>query len=190
MRFRFVLPLAGLLVAGLLLASSQLRDDAPARTFHQDVAGPVDPPVVLVRSADRVPRPWADRAAAVRGVDEVVYVRRGQTLLQRVTNTSGQVVQTLCLAYAIPVDTLVAEPRAYASMLPARPGASVAQLRPGEAVLTQSAALRRGIDVGDKLEFAGGKLYVGAVLDDGMLNGAEMLIARREAGVQPRAALL
>jgi hypothetical protein len=75
-------------------------------------------------------------------------------------------------------------------MLPPRVGAQVAQLQAGEAVLTESAALRRSVDVGDSLEFAGGKLYVGAVVDDASLNGAEMLLAKPEAGVQLRAALV
>jgi hypothetical protein len=75
-------------------------------------------------------------------------------------------------------------------MLPVRARVAVAQLRPGEAVLSESAALRRGVDIGDTLEFAGGTLYVGAVIDDSMLNGAEMLIATAEAGVQLRAALV
>src|SRR3954447_7986639 len=190
MRSSLLLPLAGLMVAGLLLAYSALRDDGPARAFGEQIGAPVAPPVVLVRSGDRVPAAWSSRAAAVPGVDEAIYVRRGQVLLQRVTRTSGEVVQQVRPGYAIPVDTLVAEPRAYASMLPGRARASVEQLRPGEAVLAETAALRRGVDVGDSLQFAGGKLYVGAVVDDASLNGAEMLIARPEAGVQLRGALV
>jgi hypothetical protein len=189
-RASLLLPIAGLMVAGLLLAYGQLRDDKPARASGEAVGAPVEPPVVLIRSGDPVPRGWADRAASVPGVEQVVYVRRGQTMLRRVTTTSGEVVQEVRRGYGIPVDTLVAEPRAYASMLPGRAAASVSQLRAGETVLSQSAALRRGVDVGDSLEFAGGKLYVGAVVDDASLNGAEMLLAKPEAGVQLRAGLV
>lgn len=178
------------MVAGLLLAYGQLRDDKPARASGEEVGAPVEPPVVLIRSGDPVPRRWADRAAALPGVEQVVYVRRGQTMFRRATTTSGEVVQEVRRGYGIPVDTLVADPSAYASMLPARAAASVAQLRAGETVLSQSAALRRGVDVGDALEFAGGKLYVGAVVDDASLNGAEMLLSKPEAGVQLRAALV
>ena len=190
MRSSLLLPLAGLMVAATLLLYPALQEDGPARASGKDVGAPVDPPVVLIRSGDPVRAAWADRAAAVPGVDDALYVRRGQTLLQRVTRTSGEMVQEVRRGYAIPVDTLVAEPRAYASMLPPRVGAQVAQLRPGEAVLTESAALRRSVDVGDSLEFAGGKLYVGAVVDDASLNGAEMLLSRPEAGVQLRAGLV
>jgi len=190
MRASLLLPLAGLMVAGLLLTYSALREDGPARASGQEIGAPVDPPVVLLRSGDRVPPGWAARAGAVPGVEEVLYVRRGQTLLQRVTRTSGEMVQQVRPGYAIPVDTLVADPRAYASMLPGRPRGAVEQLRAGEAVLGEAAAVRRGVDVGDSLEFAGGKLYVGAVVDDASLNGAEMLISRPEAGVQLRGALV
>jgi hypothetical protein len=190
MRLSLLLPLAALMVAGLLLGYSVLRDDRPARASGEEVGAPVDPPVVMVRSGDRVPAAWASRAAAVPGVEDAIYVRRGQTLLRRVTRTSGEVVQQVRPGYAIPVDTLVADPAGYASMLPGRAAGAVAQLRPGEAVLTESAAIRRGVDVGDTLEFAGGKLYVGAVVDDASLNGAEMLIGSAEAGVQLRGALV
>src|SRR5215211_1309322 len=190
MRSFLVYALAAVMVAGVLVAYSQLRDEGPARASGRSIGAPVDPPVLLVRSGDRVPASWAERAAGVPGVDAVVYVRRGQALLTRVVDTTGQVLQTVRPGYAIPVDALVADPGAYASMLPGRAAAAVAELRPGEAVLSQSAALRRRVDVGDTLEFAGGKLYVGAVLEDGMLNGAEMLLSQPEAGVQLRAALL
>jgi hypothetical protein len=190
MRSSLLLPLAALMVAGLLVGYSALRDDGPARAFGEQIGAPVDPPVVLLRSGDRLPAAWASRAAAVSGVDEVIYVRRGQTLLQRVTRTSGEVIQQVRPGYAIPVDTLVADPRGYGSMLPSRPRAAVEQLRPGEAILAETAALRRGVDVGDTLEFAGGKLYVGAVVEDSALSGAEMLIGEPQAGVQMRGALV
>ena len=190
MRSSIVFPLAALMVAALLVGYSQLKEDGPARASGKEIGAPVDPPVVLIRSGDPVRPRWAERAAAVPGVEEAIYVRRGQTLFRRATRTSGEVIQEVRRGYAIPVDTLVAEPGAYASMLPGRAASAVAQLRPGEAVLTESAALRRGVHVGDSLEFAGGKLYVGALVDDASLNGAEMLLSRPEAGMQVRAGLV
>jgi hypothetical protein len=190
MRSSLLLLLAAAMVAALLVVYDQAQDDGPARAAGEEVGAPVEPPVLLIRSGDPVRASWAERAARVPGVDQALYVRRGQTLLRRATKTSGEVVQEVRRGYAIPVDTLVAEPGAYASMLPPRAAAPVDQLRGGEAVLTVSAALRRGVDVGDKLEFAGGTLYVGGIVDDGSLNGAEMLLSRPEAGVQLRAGLV
>lgn len=187
MRSSLVLLLASAMVAVVLFVYGQSQDDGPARASAEDVGAPVDPPVLLIRSGDPVRRSWAERASRVPGVDQAIYVRRGQTLLRRVTRTSGEVVQEVRPRYAIPVDTLVAEPEAYASMLPGRTAGPVSQLRAGEAVLTESAALRRSVHVGDRLEFTGGTLYVGAVVDDASLNGAEMLLSRPEAGAQLRA---
>jgi hypothetical protein len=191
MRSSVVLLLAAAMVAALLAAVSLTdEDDFDGGAVAADVGAPVDPPVVVLRSGDRVPADWAERASAVPGVDEAIYVRRGQAPLTRVVRTSGEEVQTVRPGYAIPVDTLVADAPSYASMLPARARDAVAQLRPGEAVLGESAALRRSVDVGDTLEFAGAKLYVGAVVDDASLVGAEMLIASPQAGVQLRAGLV
>ena len=121
MRSSLLLLLAAAMVAALAVRlRTALRDDGPARASGEDVGAPVDPPVVLIRSGDPVQAAWADGPPSVPGVDEAIYVRRGQTLLRRVTRTSGEVVQEVRRGYAIPVDTLVAEPRAYASMLPGR----------------------------------------------------------------------
>ena len=185
-----VLLLAAAMVAVVLLVYGQGDHDGPARASADDIGAPVDPPVVLIRSGVPVKRSWAERASRVPGVEQALYVRRGQALLQRVTRTTGDVVQEVRRGYAIPLDTLVAEPEAYASMLPRRAASAVAPLRPGEAVLTESAALRRGVDVGDKLELAGGTVYVGGLVDDASLNGAEMLLSRPQGGVQLRAGLV
>jgi hypothetical protein len=87
MRSSVLLPLAALMVAGLLVGYSALQDDGPGTASAEAIGAPVEPPVVMVRSGDRVPAAWASRAAAVPGVAETIYVRRGQTLLQRVTRT-------------------------------------------------------------------------------------------------------
>ncbi len=106
-----VLLLAAAMVAVLLLVYGQGDDDGPARASADDIGAPVDPPVVLIRSGVPVKRSWAERASRVPGVEQALYVRRGQTLLRRVTRTTGDVVQEVRRGYAIPLDTLVAEPQ-------------------------------------------------------------------------------
>src|SRR5688500_13545438 len=71
------------------------------------------PTVVSVRRAQGVPDAWAARAASVRGVERVVRVRRGQALLRRSADADGRVADQVRSGYAIPLDTLVADPRAY-----------------------------------------------------------------------------
>ena len=191
MRSSVVLPLAVLMVAATVLASAALRDEGGAAPAIDTAApAPVDPPVVLIRSGRRVTPEWARRADAVPGVESVAYVRRGQTMLRRATDADGRVVQTVRAGYGIPVDTLVADVREYASMLPGPAASVVARLRPGEAILSSSAALVRGVDDGGVLAMSGGRLRVAAVVEDPILNGAEMLIARPDAGIQLRAALV
>ena len=188
MRSSLVLPLAALMVAAAVLGSAALRSDLAAP--EPSVPAPVQPPVVMVRSGLAVTPEWAGRAEEVPGVDDALFVRRGQALLRRALDAGGEEVQRVRRGYAIPLDTLVAPAAEYAAMLPATARAAVERLRPGEAVLSETAALLRGVDRGATLAFDGGDLRVAAVVDDGALNGAEMLIGRPEAGVQLRAGLL
>ena len=123
----------------------------------------------------------------MRGVARVVRVRRGQALLR--STADGRTVARVRTGYAIPIDTLVASPRAYASMLPTDVRGAVESIGAGEAVLSRSGAALRRVGRGAELSLAsGGRLRIAAVVDDVDLNGAEMLVARRGAGVETRAA--
>lgn len=176
----------------------QRPDDVRSAAFEERTPGPrrpsVDAPapsrvpiVVMVRRAQGVPASWTRRARKARGVRRVVRVRRGQALLRRTVN--GRVVQSVRGGYAIPIDTLVASPRAYASMLPADVRGAVGHLSPREAVLSRSGSRLRRAGRGARLTLAGGAtLRVAAVVDDAHLNGAEMLVARSGPGVETRAA--
>ena len=145
------------------------------------------PPVVMVRRAQGTPAAWTERAEGVRGVARVVRVRRGQALLRRTVD--GRTVERVRPGYAIPIDTLVASPGSYASMLPDDVRGAVASTGPGEAVLSRTAAALRGAGRGADLFLAGGRrVRIAAVVDDVHLNGAEMLVARRGPGVETRAA--
>jgi hypothetical protein len=141
----------------------------------------------MVRRAQGVPAAWVARASGVRGVARVVRVARGQALLRRTVN--GRVVESVRSGYAIPIDTLVASPRRYASMLPADVRRIVAAVGPREAVLSTTGARLRRVGPGAVLQLSGGgRVRVAAVVDDAHLNGAEMLVARRGPGVSTRAA--
>jgi len=168
-------------------AAFEERTPGPRRPSLETPAPSRVPPVVMVRRAQGVPASWARRVRGTRGVVRVVRVRRGQALLRRTVN--GRVVQAVRSGYAIPVDTLVAAPRTYASMLPADVRGAVSHLSPGEAVLSRSGARLRRTGRGARLTLAGGTtLRVAAVVDDAHLNGAEMLVARSGRGIETRAA--
>ena len=205
MRNRVLGALLGLFLCGAFVLAvagagdePESPDDVRSAAFKERTPGPRRPPltapapsrvpdVVMVRRAQGIPAAWTRRAARARGVVLVVRVRRGQALLRRAVD--GQVVQSVRSGYAIPVDTLVADPRRYASMLPADVRGDVARLSAGDAVLSRSGARLRRVGRGGRLELAGGTtLRVAAVVDDASLNGAEMLVARSGSGVETRAA--
>jgi hypothetical protein len=182
-------------VAGVALAVDE--DDAaphskpaPAPRVARDPAPrPAVPEIVLVRRAQGIPKAWVRRAEAARGVERVVWVRRGEGLFRESTASDGRTVDRVRPGYAIPIDTLVADPRAYASMLPQDVRGQVAGVGAREAVLSRTAAALRRVGAGARLTLTGGaRVRVAAVVDDVHLNGAEMLLARSGPGVETRAA--
>src|SRR4051812_34554329 len=128
MPWKYQLPLAVLIVVALVGVPALLRDDGKADPGHGPSGrAPVDPPVLMVRSGRAVGPDWAERAARVPGVEQVVFVRRGQVFLRGAGVPAG---------YGVPVDTLVAEPALYAQMLPRPDASAVAALGDGEAILS------------------------------------------------------
>ena len=205
MRNRALVVVVGLFLCGAAAVAIAGAGDEPPRPddvrsadFEERTPGPrrpsLDAPapsrvpiVVMVRRAQGVPVSWARRVRGTRGVVRVVRVRRGQALLRRTFD--GRVVESVRSGYAIPVDTLVAPPRKYASMLPADVRGAVAHLGAREAVLSRSGARLRHAGRGAILTLAGGrKLRVAAVIDDAHLNGAEMLVGQSGSGIETRAA--
>jgi hypothetical protein len=202
MRNRLLVALALVVAWGVAAVALAGDDDrpqtareapAPARPGGAEtpVAAESAPTVVTVRRAQGVPDGWARRAAAAPGVERVVRVKRGQALLRRSTGADGRAADRVRSGYAIPIDTLVADPRAYASMLPDRVRRAVASAGTSDAVLSRSAAKLRRAGRGGTLTLAGGpSVKVAAVVDDVHLNGTEMLLARDGDGVETRAASL
>jgi hypothetical protein len=151
----------------------------------------VAPPVVAVRRPRGVPASWVARAAAARGVERVALITRGQALFRRSVDASGRVVQQVRAGYAVPLDTLVVDPRAYASMLPADERSAFSRVRAGDVVLSRTGASLRRVGRGARLTLTGGAtVRVAAVVDDVDLNGAEMLVGRAGRGFETREALL
>ena len=168
-------------------ATPDERAPGPRRPPVEAPAAAAAPEVAMVRRAQGVPASWTGRARSARGVERVVRVRRGQALMRRASD--GRTVEAVRSGYAIPIDVLVASPRAYASMLPADVRGAVAHVGPGEAVLSRTGARLRRVGRGARLTLAGGAvLRVAAVVDDAHLNGAEMLVTRSGPGVETRAA--
>jgi hypothetical protein len=106
-------------------------------------------------------------------------------------DASGRVVQQVRAGYAVPLDTLVVDPRAYASMLPADERSAFSGVRAGDVVLSRTGASLRRVGRGAQLTLTdGATVRVAAVVDDVDLNGAEMLVGRAGRGFDTREALL
>ena len=154
MRSSLVLALAALMVVAAVVGSAALRDENEP-VVDLTAPAPVQPPVVMVRSGRAVTPEWVSRAADLPGVENVMFVRRGQALLRRLGRSRRR-----SRAAGAPRATRYRStrwwhrPRAYGPMLPRPARAAVEGLKPGEAVLSQTAALVRGVDVGGRLSLA------------------------------------
>jgi D-alanyl-D-alanine carboxypeptidase-like protein len=87
--------------------------------------------------------------------------------------------------YAIPLDTIAADPRRYARTVPT--GAGVfARLRRGRAVISRTEAHLRGVGVGAVFDLADGRrVRVIGVVDDAVLRDAEVAIPAGDPRMPP-----
>ena len=131
-----------------------------------------------MRRRGGVPASWADRLRRVAGVTAVARTARTQALLRRSRRGDGATVDTVPSGYAIPLDALVVQPRAYARVVPEARG-ELAPLRRGSALLSRTSARLRRLGVGGRLDVAGGsELRVAGVVDDQLAALAEVVLSR------------
>jgi hypothetical protein len=136
--------------------------------------------VVAVRRAGGVPPAWARRLAGLRGVIEVARIARSQAMLRATIRPGGR-RRAVRAGYAVPLDALVVQPRAYAAMLPPPARAAVRRLRAGTALLSRTSARVRRAGAGATLVLAGGRrLRVAGVVDDELVRAAELVVSAAE----------
>ena len=149
---------------------------APSAGAGAANAAPPAPQVVMVRRAGGVPAGWGARLRRIDGVTAVTRAARAQAML-RATGT-----RAVRAGFAVPLDTLVIRPRAYAALLPAADRRVVRRLGPGEALLSRSSARLRHARAGTTLTLAGGRrLRVAGVVDDGLVRSAELVVSATES---------
>jgi hypothetical protein len=179
--------------AGLALRDPP-ADDEPRARGAEDRTGSGGTPVktaaaprlYTVRRRGGVPRGWTPRARRAPGVTAVARTGRTQLLLTRSTTRAGRGVDAAPTGYAIPLDTLVVRPPAYAAVLPPDARALARALRPGTALLTRTSARVRRLDTGDRLELATGPtLQVAGIVADHLALDAELVLRPRDAGGTP-----
>ena len=180
-------------VVSLALATAAagliLRDDSPAPPAGAETrpAQPTAPAshVLVVRRRGGVPASWADRLRRVPGVTAVARTARTQALLQRSRRGNGATVDAAPSGYAIPLDALVVQPRAYARVVP-EAREELAPLRRGSALLSRTSARLRRLDVGGRMDVAGSaQLRVAGVIDDQLAALAEVVLSRGQGGGRP-----
>ena len=138
--------------------------------------------VVLVARRGGVPASWIHRLRRSAAVDALAEVSRTQWLLRRSRTAAGRVVDAPRRGYAIPLDTYVVDPRAYARVTG---DDALGRLRAGRVLLPEASARLRGLHVGDRMTFTGGRtVVVGGIVADGVGRGAEVIAATADV---PRA---
>jgi hypothetical protein len=191
-RFRWILAvaLAAAVAAGCdsepapSRAAVAAQTPAPTATATPAPAPAASQSVALVWGLEE-PFRAARRLRRHRAVEAATVTLRGASLLRLSRDDRGRVVERVRAGYAIPLDVVSVQPRAYARTLPDDARAAFARLRRGRAVISRTSARLRGIGPGGVLELVGGRrLRVVAVVDDEAARQAEVLVAAGEPRVQ------
>ncbi len=125
----------------------------------------------------------AAAVARVPGVTAVAHLSTGTVGLLGSRDATGAPVDVLDEAWQIPVGVAAVDPTQAATFADASVRDAVAALRPDAALLTRTAAARRGLGVGARLDLVGAPdLEVVAVVPDGTLSDVEMIVHAAVAG--------
>jgi D-alanyl-D-alanine carboxypeptidase len=130
--------------------------------------------LVLIRRRTGLPESWIQRVRRSDATLALTRTSRTQWLLRR-TTSGGEAVTTTPAGYAIPLDTFVVDPRAYARVTGDE---TVRRLRAGRVLLSESGARLRRLGRGDRLTLSGGhRVTVAGVVSDGLARDAEVVAA-------------
>jgi hypothetical protein len=169
----------------VLLAGCGSSPAAVAPSPTPTPAPAVEAPRTAVVWALERPQRAARRLRRHPAVIAATPVGRGVVLL-RSSAAEGRVVERVRPGYAVPLDVLTVSPRAYARTLEPPARDAFAELRPGTAILSETASRLRGVGAGGVLRLDGGRrLRVAGVVDDAALRDAELAMAGRDRRVRP-----
>ena len=137
------------------------------------------PPAWLAWITGSLPTGFAQRAAATSSLGTIVVVAGDTRWMISSRDAAGHVVDRPAPPYAIPIDAFSVDPAAYAPFISEANRTDVTDaLRSGKAVLGESSAKLRRLDVGGTLTFDGGTVEVGAIVPDAVAGWSEMLVSR------------
>ena len=148
-------------------------------TFHGTTVLPASGRDVALRlwSGGDLDAATAAAAGRVPGVTAVAHLRTGTVGLVGSRDATGTPVDVLDEPWQVPVGVVAVDPADAATFADPPVRDAVAALRPNGALLTRTAAERRGLGVGARLDLVGASdLEVTAIVPDGTLTDAEVVV--------------
>ena len=143
-------------------------------------AGTWLPPAYLMWRTGGLPGGLTPKLARLDGVRRVVVVAGDTLWMTKSVRANGTVVDAPPLPFRVPLEVMAAK---VGDMLPFLPGAwrdiVASAWRDGRAVMGESSAALRRLDVGDRVVFKGGdRLTIGAIVPDEVVAWSELMVAR------------
>ena len=179
-------------VVSVALSQGEERREAPApATERPRPAEPAEPSaaepereLVLVRRRGGLPDAWVRSLRRSSAVEALADTARTQWLLRRSTTAGGRVVDAPRAGYAVPLDTYVVDPRAYARVTGER---AFASLRSGRVLLSESSARLRRLGRGGRITLTGGRtVSVAGVVPDDLARDAEVVASAADVPREAR----
>lgn len=125
-----------------------------------------------------LPRGFGDAVAKVPAVRNSTTATADIAWLARSIGADGSVVDKPADPYRVPIDVTGVDPT-FADFLPLPERTLVADLGPGEGILSETGAALRGLSTGSTLVFEGDvSIHVAGTLPDVLMGGYELLVTR------------
>ena len=144
--------------------------------------------VLLVWTPGRLPQGFAESVADIPKVHGVSVVHAGRIDLRQSRTAQGRQVDAFRAGWSVPLDVFAVDRDSYRKMLPTSVRAAFADLGPKTALLGETSARLRRLDVGDELVLSpGGPMTVAGVVPDTLIGAAEVVVtaaAGRRLGVR------
>jgi D-alanyl-D-alanine carboxypeptidase len=174
--------IAGTLLGAVLVLSTgsssmpALDDNPPSPSGRRAEADPVGPAALLAWAVGGMP---ARSERALERMHEVVHatpVLAGLDWMRASRGPNGALIDDPAGELAIPIEAAVIRPREYARMVPPAERDLILSLRPGRALLAETAAGLRGFGAGLTMDLGSREVMVTGVVSDVAANGYEMLL--------------
>lgn len=165
------------------IASSPTRNPSVATSAPSETPVGTEsiPAVVLVRRSGAMDETVGPKVADLDSVALTSTVNGGSAALLSTVSSSGATVDEAEQGWEIPIDVTGIDPVTYAALLPSEVGDTVALLTRGTALLSETSARLRRLDVGSTMRLDGLDVEVVAILEDHYIRSAEIVLHHDDA---------